>query len=181
MNPSKETHQESIISRTAAPLRALGMALFLGILLVPGASQARDLQGRLGLGYNAQFSNYPLPNGVPGISLKYAPSRDFALGLIAGVSTGKPGNSVVGGKLFKNVFLETNLNFYFMGAFALLSGNNKSGYEGQVGAGAEFFIPGIESLGFSMEFGGSLTNISGTTLLKTIGFNFLNAGIHFYF
>jgi hypothetical protein len=39
----------------------------------------------------------------------------------------------------------------------------------------------LESLGFAMETGASLDNLSGSFALKTLGVSFLNAGIHFYF
>ncbi len=146
------------------------------------SSHARDLHGRLGLGYNGQFSNSKVVlTGVPGISLKYGMTSDVAAAVIAGVKTASPNNSVLGVKFFKNVFFETNLNFYFFMGAALLTAGNESGSEFLGGPGVEFFIPGVESLGFSVETGGSLSNISGKFVLKTIGVSFLEAGIHFYF
>ena len=47
--------------------------------------------------------------------------------------------------------------------------------------GVEAFIPGIESLGFSMETGASFNNLSGSYAVQTMGVSFLNAGMHFYF
>jgi len=151
--------------------------------MVAPAAQARDLTGRLGLGYNAEFanSNSTIPNSVPAISLKYGITRDIGIEGIVGFNTGSPSNDVVGLKMFKNIFYETNLNFYFMAGGAVVSGNGKTGAELLTGFGTEAFIPGLESLGFSMEVGGELDNLSGTYALKTLGFSFLNAGIHFYF
>lgn len=144
-------------------------------------THARDMQGRLGIGYNNQFENSAAPNGVPGISVKYGLTRDIAAAGIVGVSTGSPSNSVVGIKLFKNIFYETNLNFYFVIGGGLVSASGRSGSQLLTGFGAEFFIPGIESLGFSFETGASLDNLSGSFDLKTMGVSFLNGGIHFYF
>ncbi len=155
--------------------------LGLSISLVGAPVEARDMQGRLGLGYNSQFSNAAQTNGVPGISLKYAFTRDIAAEAIAGVATSSPGNSVTAVKFSKNLFYETNLNFYAMLGGGLVSGGSNTGAECQGGFGAEFFIPGIESLGFAMETGASFGNITGSFVLKTIGVSFLNAGIHFYF
>jgi hypothetical protein len=145
--------------------------------------EARDLQGRVGLGYNGQFASSQVTNGVPGVSLKYAATRDIALEAIVGVATTSPGNSVFGLKFFKNLFFETNLNFYFLMGGAVLSANSQSGAEFLGGFGAEFFFPGLESLGFSMETGGSFGNIGTGTgfALKTMGMSFLNAGMRFYF
>lgn len=68
-----------------------------------------------------------------------------------------------------------------MAGGGLVSGNSKTGFEIIGGLGTEAFIPGLESLGFAMEAGGSFSNISGSFVAKTIGVSFLNAGIHFYF
>ena len=66
----------------------------LGVLvacsLAPRDASARDLQGRLGLGYNAQFANSFVSGRVPGISLKYAATRDIAFEAVVGSSTSSP-------------------------------------------------------------------------------------------
>ena len=115
------------------------------------------------------------------MSAKYAFTKDIAGELIVGLSTASPVNSVDAVKFFKNVFLETNLNFYFMLGGGLVSANSHSGAEFLAGLGLEFFIPGLESLGFAVETGGSFDNVSGSFALKTLGVSFLDAGIHFYF
>ena len=155
--------------------------LSVAMVLFSTQSQARELQGRLGLGYNAQFSNTTLTNGVPGISLKYGLTRAVSVAAIIGVSTGSPSNSVAALKFFSNIFYETNLNFYFMLAGGLVSANKNTGSEFIGGLGTEFFIPGLESVGFSFETGVSLTNITQEFIFKTLGVNILNAGMHFYF
>ncbi len=145
------------------------------------SSFARDMQGRLGLGYNAEFANFNSGQGVPGISIKYGFTRDLAGEAVVGVATSSPSNSVTAVKFFKNLFYETNLNFYFMLGGGVVSAAGNTGAEFIGGFGAEFFIPGVESLGFAMETGGSFSNITGSFILKTLGVSFLNAGIHFYF
>jgi len=155
-------------------------------------SLARDMQGRLGLGYNSEFANSRESGGVPGISLKYGFTRDIATELVVGVATASPMNSVAALKAFRNLFYETNLNFYFMLGGGLVSAlkptatsasatGGSTGVEFIGGFGAEFFIPGIESLGFSMETGATFDNLGGSFVLRTLGVSFLNAGIHFYF
>lgn len=160
-------------------------ALLLTFLLqsfVPSPASARDLQGRLGLGFNGQFANTSAQNGTPAIGLKYAMTRDIGAEAIVGVSTASPTNSVFGAKFFKTLFFETNLNFYFMLGGGILAAANASGAEFIGGFGAEFFIPGIESLGWSMEVGGSFENLTtGSFALRTMGVSFLNAGMRFYF
>ena len=148
--------------------------------LATGAN-ARELQGRVGLGYNAEFKNFSYTNGVPAISLKYGLTRDLAIEGVFGTSSHTPTNSVAGAKFFKNVYYETNLNFYFLLGGAVLSANAVSGAQFISGFGAEFFIPGVESLSFSMETGASFDNLNGSFALETLGVSFLNAGMHFYF
>lgn len=166
------------ISRAALFLTAGFLALTL-----PAASevQAKDLQGRLGLGYNAEFVNSLIDQRVPGISIKYGLTRDIAAEAVVGIATTSPTDTVTGIKFFKNIFYETNLNFYFMLGGAILSAQNRGGAEFMTGFGVEFFIPGLESLGFATETGGTFDNLSGNFALRTLGVSFLDAGIHFYF
>jgi hypothetical protein len=147
----------------------------------PAPAYAKELQGRLGLGFNAEFENFYASGGVPGISLKYGLSRNFAIEGIFGTTTSSTKNSVAAAKLFQNIFFETNLNFYAMVGGGVISIASASGAQFIGGMGVEFFIPGIESLGFAMETGGSFDNLSGSFALKTLGVSFLNAGMHFYF
>lgn len=160
----------------------LALPLVAGLpLLSPSLSQARDLQGRLGLGYNSEFSNFSATGAAPGVSVKYGLTRDIAVEGVFGIYTASPTNSISAIKFFKNVFYETNLNFYFTLGGGMISAERKSAGEFIGAFGAEFFIPGIESLGFSMESGASFNNVSGSFALKTLGVSFLNAGMHFYF
>ena len=154
--------------------------LFISVFS-PTLASAKDMQGRLGLGYNAEFANFYAINSVPAVSLKFGLTRDIAVEGLVGIGTSSPGNSVTGIKFFKNLFYETNLNFYFTVGGAVLSANSRSGAEFLGGFGAEFFIPGIESLGFSFETGATFDNLAGSFVIKTLGVSFLNAGIHFYF
>src|SRR3954470_21895518 len=115
--------------RTRGRLLVLSLTLsaILAPLLSPRDALARDLQGRLGLGYNSEFANTSATQRVPGVSLKYGLTRDIATELVVGVATTTPSNSVVALKLFKNLFYETNLNFYFMLGAGILSANSVSG------------------------------------------------------
>jgi len=157
--------------------------VILGLFLFQTSdSAARDMQGRLGLGYNSEFANaYSSGYRLPGVSIKYGLTRDIALAAIVGIATTSPTNSVTAAKFFKNLFYETNLNFYFTLGAGVLSFNGQAGVEVLAGVGAEFFIPGIESLGLSVETGATFDNGSGSYALKTLGVSFLDAGIHFYF
>jgi hypothetical protein len=157
------------------------LLIALCLMAFPLAAQARDMQGRLGLGYNSEFVNSLVDTRVPAVSIKYGLTRDIAAEALVGVRTSSPSNTVTGIKLFKNIFYETNLNFYFMLGGAILNAQGRSGAEFLGGFGAEFFIPGIESLGFAVETGGTFDNLTGSFVLRTLGVSFLDAGIHFYF
>jgi hypothetical protein len=159
-------------------------AAFVALIVMgaaPKQASARDMQGRLGIGYNAEFVNSLVGERTPGISVKYGLTRDIAAEGIIGLASTSPANTVTGIKFFKNIFYETNLNFYFMLGGGILSANGVSGAEFLTGLGVEFFIPGLESVGFACETGGSFDNLTGSFALRTLGVSFLDAGIHFYF
>ena len=141
---------------------------------------AKDLSGRLGVGFNNEFSNSTSARQVPALSAKYGVSKDFHIEGDLGFNTLSPAAFTVGGKVFKNIFYETNLNFYTAVGLAYLK-DTQSGVEVLGVLGAEFFIPGIDSLGFLFELGVSASNVTGSFALKTIGATFLQAGMHFYF
>lgn len=158
----------------------LFVALFVSSCLIGwvGTAFAKDLSDRLGLGFSNEFTG--ATREVPAISVKYGLSKDLHVSAAMGFNTATPSDFVLGGKVYKNIFYETNLNFYMAGGLAYLK-NNKSAVEILGLLGAEFFIPGIDSLGFLFETGISANNVEDNFALKTVGFTFLNAGMHFYF
>ena len=181
MNTVQQSKRPNLTQSIRSTLLPIG-ALLLALLSVAQNAEAKDLQGRLGLGYNAEFANMSHTGGVPGISLKYGFTKDIGLEAIFGIATTSPVNSVSAIKFTKNIFYETNLNFYFMAGGGIVTADSRSGADFLGGFGVEFFIPGIESLGLSMETGATFDNLDdGTFILKTLGVNFLNAGMHFYF
>jgi hypothetical protein len=162
------------------PAMALATSLFTPIFCEH--AHAKDLSGRLGIGFNGQFATRsPFSyQDIPALSAKYAINRDLAFAAIIGINTTDPSGYTLGGKVFKNIFFENNLNFYVAGALALLK-RDETGFEGQALFGTEVFIPGIESLGLSFEAGLAMGNSSGSFEIRTVGYTFLHAGVHFYF
>lgn len=160
--------------------------LFIGIFAVALASitvfnstlKAKDLSDRLGVGYNAEYNSNVRP--VPAISLKYGVSKELHVQADLGFNTADPTQLGLGAKLYQNIFYETNLNFYMAGGVAYLK-DAKSGAEFLGVIGAEFFVPGVDSLGFLFEAGVSASNASGTFAIRSVGYSFIDAGIHFYF
>ena len=88
-------------------------------------------------------------------------------------------------KLNRIVFQEDNLNFYLGAGAGLLSvetaGVNESGFQLLAYGGMEFFFAGLDNLGFSCEFGPSVTSLSSQVRFATFGDSPLRAGITFYF
>lgn len=175
----------------AATLFALLLlALFLVLAYGPSAN-AKDMTSRLGIGYSDSFSVSPMPS----LAVKYYPSMDWSLSAALGVDTntinasGGSSNFGFGVKAYKTIFTEESLNFYMGAGAGLISsspaagaqGSTNSGFELSGFCGAEFFIPGLESLGFNFQAGVGVTSLSSGVRFRTIGQSPLNAGIYFYF
>lgn len=153
--------------------------LALCLLFFVPNTHALEKTNRLGIGMTNQ-----LKNDFPALSFKMQKTRSFAYGGMVGLSSSnKDGGYGVGLKLYRNIFDEPQLNFYMAGAGALLStktdGKTYSGFQFDLSFGSEFHFSGLNSLGFSFEFGVS-ANKKKDFVFETIGNNFLVAGIHFY-
>jgi len=156
---------------------------FLLLLSLPSLSWAADLRGRLGVGASNQ-----LANSIPAISFKVQQSKTFALGGLLGFKSDQD-NTLYGGgvKLYRIIFDEPQLNFYLAGLFAAQNyldedNKTKSGYQIDGTLGSEFHFSGLESIGFSFEFGVSARNVnpSGSLSLQTLADQFVKAAVHFY-
>ena len=153
--------------------------LAVSLLLITSGAQALEKTNRLGVGMTNQ-----LKNDFPALSFKIQKSRSFAYSSMLGLSTANQnGGFGVGIKLYRNIFDEPQLNFYFAGAGAILSnkinGTSYSGFQFDLSFGSEFHFVGLKSLGFSFEFGVS-ANKKKDFVFETLGSHFLVAGIHFY-
>lgn len=164
------------------------MKQFIGLLYttllliccINSSAIARDMSGRMGIGFINQFSNSTFNRPIPAMSVKYGVTRDTSVLVAAGFDTEIPTSTTLGGKIFHTIFSESNLNFYSAFGLAYVK-QNIAGVDILGLIGTEIFIPGIESLGLSFESGVRASNISGSMQLATVGFIFLNAGVHFYF
>ena len=141
-----------------------------------------DLRGRMGVGASNQ-----LANGIPAISLKIQQNKRFALGGILGFRSDQDSTLYgAGAKFYRIIFDEPQLNFYMAGLFATenyLDGTKvKTGYQVDGTLGTEFHLQGLESLGFSFEFGLSAREADGDggTSFETLGDQIIKAAIHFY-
>lgn len=158
--------------------------IFIIILFVLSSHAfSADLRGRLGVGASNQ-----LANGIPAISLKIQQNKTFAIGGLVGFKSNED-NTLYGAgiKFYRIIFDEPQLNFYMAGLVASQNYLNedekvKSGFQVDGTMGAEFHLSGIESIGFSFEFGLSARNANkeGGTSFETLGDQFVKAAVHFY-
>lgn len=149
------------------------------LVLMSFGAQALEKTNRLGVGMSNQ-----LKNDFPALSFKIQKSKSLAIGGMFGLSTADSnGGYGAGVKFYRNIFDEPQLNFYFSGMGALLSnkigGISYSGFQFDLSLGSEFHFSGLNSLGFSFEFGVS-ANKKKDFVFETLGSHFVVAGIHFY-
>ena len=143
---------------------------------------AKNLAHRLGVGFKDQFG----VTNMPAIAAQYYPYDDlgFSASLAVNTETNNSGFGLMI-KLYKLIFMEEHLNFYMGSGVGLLSketsGVSSSGFELSGYVGGEFFLMGLDSLGFSFETGVGVTSISNGTKFRTIGDSPVRAGITFYF
>ncbi|WP_408096800.1 hypothetical protein ACJVC5_17325 [Peredibacter sp. HCB2-198] len=156
---------------------------FLFLFLFPTLAFSADMRGRLGIGASNQ-----LANEIPAISLKIQQSKTFAIGGILGFKSDQDETLYGAGvKFYRIIFDEPQLNFYMAGLFATENyldekDKTKTGYQIDGTLGTEFHLSGLESLGFSFEFGLSVRDADpdGGTSFETLGDQFVKAAVHFY-
>ncbi len=152
------------------------------VLLMGAEAFAKNLAHRLGVGYKNQFGDPDLN----GIAAQYYPYDDLGFSAALGVDT-KTDNSKFGFqvKLNRIIFQEEHLNFYMGTGAGLLTtetaGRSESGFELSGFVGGEFFLMGLDSLGFSFESGIGITSISSGVRFRTFADSPIRAGITFYF
>jgi hypothetical protein len=157
--------------------------LVLGLFLLPSMVFGADLRSRLGVGMTNQ-----LANDIPAISLKIQQSKAFAIGGLLGFKSDRDQTLYGAGiKLYRIIFDEPQLNFYMAGLFASENYLNKedveeTGYQIDGTMGSEFHFSGLESVGFSFEFGLSVrkADAEGGNSFQTLGDSFIKSAVHFY-
>ncbi len=143
--------------------------------------QAKELASRLGVGYRTSFVSFTLP----AVAAYYYPTNDLAVIGALGVDTQENDSkfALLGG-VRRIIFKEENMNFFMGGNAAMVNqevtNKKDSGFEIAANVGGEFFIHGLDSLGFSFESGIGITNMSKTRF-RTLGDSFVSGGMAFYF
>ncbi len=149
------------------------------LILLSLSSMATERIGRLGLGFTNQ-----LQTNIPSLSVKLQRSKSFAYSAFFGIDTGDTGGWNAGLKLYRNIFNEPQLTFYTFGLVGLINkkysdNEDESGFEIDLGLGSEFSFTGLDSLGFSVDFGVSLYKLKEFNV-QTMGNHFLLGSVHFY-
>ena len=148
-------------------------------LLTPLSADAKDLRGRFGGGFNNQFGHvsalsvrYALPTPDPVINVRL--EGNFGLD-----SAGETGGSVFsGGRLLYGVIAEDNMSVFASGGLGVLTSGENSTLRAQPSMGADFFLFGLENLGFTVEWGLNL-DLSGNPGVATTAA--MAAGAHYWF
>lgn len=159
-------------------IKILTMALLFSFSL---SSYAMPLAGRLGVGMTNQVIT-----GIDAISIKLQRNRSIAVGAIIGVdSNNEESNYAIGAKVYKLIYDEPQLSFY-----SALTGisftyqdddeKTKNGYQVDGTFGSEFSFQGLESIGFSFEFGLGMHRYQDKSSMKTIGNHMFMSAVHFY-
>ena len=159
------------------------VAALTATLMISASGEAKDMTNRLGVGYKNQFA-VDLPGGV---AAQYYPSADIGFSAALGVDT-QQNMSKFGfmGKVYRIIFTEENMNFYMGAGAGLISNqttaaNTDSGFELNGFVGGEFFIHGLDSLGFTFEGGVGISSLSSGVRFRTFGDSPLRGGMIFYF
>ena len=153
---------------------------FLALVVISGTVEAKELSSRLGVGFRNAYSFE-----LPAIAANYYPNPDTgfigALGLDTAENNAK---FALSGGVRRVIFKEDNMNFFMSGILSFVSsetnGSTSSGFEISALVGDEFFLPGLENLGFNIEAGVGVANLSKVRF-RTIADHMLRAGVFFYF
>ncbi len=178
----------------AAPLLALALAL----VALPLSAQAKDLNGRIGIGGAQSFG------GLSSLSVRFGfptgkPTLNVGVGAEAGVDMVAGGDTAyfAGGRLYFGVVAEDNMNLYLGAGGGFSSASHvtpaTTDAEGEPVAaktttetalrvspsiGAEFFLFGLDNLGFLAELAVNV-DLGAATQISTVASP--SVGFHYYF
>ncbi len=150
------------------------------VFMLSSQAIAKDLTNRLGVGVkqNSGINNSEL-------LAHYYPNPDYGVTAAIGIDTQTDYSRFsANGGVRRLVFKEDNMNFYMGGRAGIINYQNgsskQSGFEIYGTFGGEFFLHGLDSLGFNFE--GGVGVVSGDDVrFRTLGDSFTSAGILFYF
>ncbi len=156
------------------------LAPVLLALALPASASAKDLNGRFGVGAEQASS------GLSTLSFRIGfptgkPTTNIGLGIDAGIDTlSSTGTTDYfgGARLYFGVVAEDNMNLYLGVAAGYASTDGVSAIRVGPNLGAEFFLFGLENLGFLAELQLNV-DIGGSLRISTFGAPAI--GFHYYF
>ncbi len=173
-------------------LSAITAILCISLCAVPVT--AKDLKGKVGVGYEALALGPVNIDLLQQISVRYWYSNDWGMEANVGfiqvsesglddtaTSDNSARGTAIGVRVMRNFIREQNMNIYAGGGAGILSLESKTGYNLDAFLGAEFFLQGLPNLGFSSEVGLGTLKVDNISISGTKGGSFLNMGIRYYF
>jgi len=154
---------------------------FVVILSVSPKVLSKEMPQRLGVGIKDNASE-----SLPSLAMIYNLNGLTALTGGIGLDTKKDYSKFqVNAGVRHVIFHENQLHFYAGGQLGLLTTENptdgkNTGFEANVILGTEFFLTGLENVGFSFEGGIGLSTVAHTRI-RTIADSPFKAGVIFYF
>ena len=137
------------------------------LLFLPASAHANDLRSRFGFGFHAGLST------IPALSVRYAlptarPEVNVQVELDVGFDVnGDSAGAVVGGRALYGVVAEDNMSLYVAAGAAYVAEGEDPAIRLQPAMGAEFFMFGLENLGFGVEWGINV-DLGASPVLKTV-------------
>jgi hypothetical protein len=164
------------------PALAVASLLLSGVALTglaPGVAHAKDLRGRVGAGFNTSFgqvqaisARYGIPTSDPAINIQT--EFDFGFASYENVTDGL----FAGGRLLYGVVAEDNMNLYLGAGAGYVGYGTGNVVRIQPVASVDFFLFGLENLGFNASWGLNLDVGDQSGLATTAN---LGAGLHYFF
>lgn len=160
------------------------LATFLGILFcistLSTAASAKEMVNRLGIGVKRDTSI-----NIPSLAVSYYPTSEIGLTGGLGIDTQKDASAFsFNAGVRRIVFKEDNLNFFMGGEIGLVNleivGEKQSGFMLSGLFGTEFFLAGLENLGFSFQGGVGVVSLKDVRF-RTVADGLLSGAIIFYF
>jgi len=156
------------------------LILLFAALTLASPVQAKDLRGRTGVGFNQQFGHvsalsarYGLPTSSPVVNVHL----EGNFGLDTGAQK-EGGNVFYGARVLYGVLAEDNMNLFVAGGVGGLTTGDANTVRMQPGMGADFFLFGLDNLGFTLEWGLNLDVGQQSAVATTAA---MAAGAHYWF
>ncbi len=166
------------------------LILLTPLLCLARQAEAKDLRGRIGAGFNQQFGHvsalsvrYAIPTNSPAINVHI--EGNFGIDTAAPATFDAESNETVtgrsifsGGRVLYGVVAEDNMNLFVAGGVGILTNSDSNTVRLQPSMGADFFLFGLDNLGFTVEWGLNI-DTGGAPGVETAAA--VGAGVHYWF